>query len=311
MGVHERHYKVKSISYNESYIDAFQPRFENGYVFWFDDNGQERAARVDNLKHHPDGTLIFFNVDRGGEITFEPVRYDVLQPFWNDAYGLEKVCTPLHEGKAYFRPFLCKGNILEAKTFLVGINPATPIYPEDVESRAYAEMLLDYEKFNSFYVTLRKKNGKRGISPTRAGINSFGRWLEEKTGWPVLETNIVAYPTKDEDFLKLEPEYIREKGKQIFRSLLLGLQPKIIVLHGNIVGNFIKILEQEKTSFQTLTTTKKITEMENDLPVIAFTYSSGLEAKVFACRHLSLYRRNSREHEAFKLKLDRFLDGSY
>jgi len=302
-----KHYKVKSIPYNGSYIDAFHPRFENGYVFWFDDSGRERAAKADNLKNGADGSLKFSNADRGEEIIFKPVRYDILPPFWNGTHELEKVCAPIHDGKAYFRPFLCRGNILEAKTFLVGINPATPIFPEDVGLRTYVEMLLSHEKFYSFYVSLRKKRGKRGISHTREGIGSFGRWLEEKTGCPVLETNMIAYPTRNEDSLKLEPEYIWETGKQIFRSLLFGIRPKLIVLHGDIVGHFLNILRQDGITPEILTTAKRITEMEKFMPVLSFTYPDGVRADVAACRHLSRYKMYKAEHESFKQRLGLFL----
>ena len=235
--------------------------------------------------------------------------YKVLPRFWNDAYELEKVCSPPREGKAYFRPFLCRGSIAEAKTFLVGINPATPIYRQDISPELYAEMLLNQDRFLHFYVSHRRKNGKRGLSPTRRGIDNFGHWLEERIGSPIVETNIFAYPTPNKDYLKQEPDYILERGKQIFSSLLFGLKPKYIVLHGNIVEDFLELLAQESVKIEMLAVVSKITDMEQYLPILSFEYPDGQKADVCACRHLSLYQRHKAEHETFKQRLGQYLVG--
>ena len=38
----------------------------------------------------------------------------------------------LGQNLAYLRPYICRRNPYQSKVFLTGINPATPIYPEDV-----------------------------------------------------------------------------------------------------------------------------------------------------------------------------------
>lgn len=44
---------------------------------------------------------------------------------------IREMCIPPDTGKAYYRPFTCRGEIKEDGIFFVGINPATPITPED------------------------------------------------------------------------------------------------------------------------------------------------------------------------------------
>lgn len=55
---------------------------------------------------------------------------------FNDVY--------LGEEYAYLQPYIYRGNSYDARVFLTGINPATPIYPKQVRLDRYIEILKNY-----------------------------------------------------------------------------------------------------------------------------------------------------------------------
>ena len=297
-----KHYKIKAVPDDPSYIDAFSPRFDGRNVFWFDDSGRERAAKAENLRVERDGSWNFWNPKQSESITFMPVEYPILPPFWESTAALKQVCvSPIDDGRAYFRPFLCRGNPDNARTFLVGINPATPIYPHDISLDDYAKLLGNYELFLAYYRDRRGRQGKTGISPTRRGIDSLGKWLENLTSAPVLETNIIAYPTRKASDLKREPDYILQKGSQIFKSLLLGIRPALIVLHGaETIEGFIQVLAETGLAKDALSVNEKKEEFAKKAPLISFCYEDGSLAKVFACRHLRFYGNEGNSYAEFR-----------
>ena len=90
-------------------------------------------------------------------------------------------CVPTQDNKAYYRPFICSGDLSKAYIFLAGINPATQIYPEEMDVDSYVDMLLDYSRFMEFYKSSRLKKGKDEISRTRTGMISFIDYLKKHT----------------------------------------------------------------------------------------------------------------------------------
>lgn len=218
------------------------------------------------------------------------------------------MCIALDEKGVYFRPWICRGNPLESKTFLVGINPATPICSEEIDLDSYVRMLEDSDAFLKFYSERRVKAGKTRISPTRQGIHSFGRWLEEKTQAPVIETNVIAYPTKNVDELSLISDDVIEQGRQIFRRLLMEIRPTLIIIHGaDAVPHFLAVVKEEKLVEESLVIKGKISQMEKDSPILSFTYSTGETATVFACRHLVRYKEKGLSYELFRSKIEEFM----
>jgi len=73
---------------------------------------------------------------------------------------LKKMCEAPNRDKAYYRPLICNGELSNADIFFVGINPATPILQKDLPIDEYVNLILDYEKFISFYKQSRTSKGK-------------------------------------------------------------------------------------------------------------------------------------------------------
>lgn len=60
---------------------------------------------------------------------------------------IRKICQSPAEGKAYYRPIIFKGELKNVDIFFVGTNPATLIYPKDMDIDTYVDLLMDYERF--------------------------------------------------------------------------------------------------------------------------------------------------------------------
>lgn len=61
--------------------------------------------------------------------------------------SLKQMCQAPEFGKAYYRPFVCKGDLSKVNIYFVGINPATPIFPKHMDIDRYVDLLLNYEEF--------------------------------------------------------------------------------------------------------------------------------------------------------------------
>ena len=108
----------------------------------------------------------------------------------------------LGEEYPYLRPYISKRNPYDSKVFLVGINPATPITPMQLNIDEYIGLLKNYEEFMEFYSKSRESQNKSKISRTRMGINSLVNWIEQEFNTGVIETDIFTYPTKNIKELK-------------------------------------------------------------------------------------------------------------
>ncbi len=121
-----------------------------------------------------------------------------------------------------FRPFVCDGDPMQCKAFVVGANPATK---GSCDFWHFWDDEKGFDKVAWFrrYCDERAKNGKP-ISPTRERIAKIvGAASEVK----ILETNLFGVPTGKQAELRRE-----DKQSSIFDFLLSSIAPKVILFHG-------------------------------------------------------------------------------
>lgn len=215
---------------------------------------------------------------------------------------LKELCKPPGEGKAYYRPFVCNGDIKKVDIFFVGINPATPIFPKDMNIDDYVKLLSDYESFINYYKLNRTLKGKNEFSRTRIGMNSFFDSLRSYYNGGILETDVVCYPTPDLRELKKEPKYVIEKGKDIFYKLIVQFKPKLIIFHGkkSVDYGLEVLINNGVISNDNFNLNYKIEEMEKINPLVQFNYMSGGKATIMACRHFMYYGIKGESFETFR-----------
>lgn len=134
----------------------------------------------------------------------------------------------------YLRPFICKGNPYKAKICLVGINPATPLYPNQISLSDYVSILLKYTEFLEYYRTLRVEQGKTQISRTRLGIHNFVNWLETIQDHPIIETDVITYPTANIDGLVNIKHKVLEQSKALFWKVICEFKPRLVIVYGKM-----------------------------------------------------------------------------
>lgn len=212
------------------------------------------------------------------------------------------MCGAPSDNKAYYRPIICKGELSKVDIFFVGTNPATPIYPKDMDLDTYVDLLMDYEKFIEFYKTNRVKNGKQEISRTRIGMNSFLQWLSNNTSAAIAETEVIPYPTENIKLLRKEPAQIIERGKEMFYELLMEFKPRLIIFHGKETVEYAADILTEKgiLSTKSINLDQSIEEIEKQLPLCNFKYDNGKTANIMACRHFMYYGAKGESFKPFR-----------
>jgi hypothetical protein len=144
----------------------------------------------------------------------------------------KNVLKDLTNSDPTLRPFICDGNPVDSKIFIVGINPATQM----------KSSFWDYyqgEKFNKTkwlddYIKHRKEKGKtKTLSPTRSKIeklvqNSFAEYQ-------CLETNVYSKPSSN-----MKDLGDKDKNTDIFNFLIRSVKPKALFIHGKDPAEFIK-----------------------------------------------------------------------
>jgi len=218
---------------------------------------------------------------------------------------LKDMIEPRSPYDAYFRPFIYRGDLKREKIFIVGTNPATPIYPRDIEIDEFIELINNYEDFMSFYSKNRLVNNKSEISRTRQGIRAFGDWIINNSGKTIIETDIITYPTASIKVLKKQPKAIIEKGKNNFFSILTTFKPKTIILYGKkTVKIFSETIEERNIQLSDKINLKiPIEEYEETVPLTSFSYEDNTICKVFACRHFMYYGKTGKSFSRFRNKL--------
>lgn len=222
---------------------------------------------------------------------------------------LKEMCAQSFIDKAYYRPYICNGDINDIGIFCVGANPATPIYPSEMDLGEYIQLLNNYDQFMAYYKTMRGKQGKPEYSRTRVGINSFMSWLRQQTSLAIMETNVNSYPTAKLEQLKREPKEIIEKGRTIFKQLLLSIQPKLIIFHGkDAVMNFCEVVRVAGLrNGIDVDLSNKIEQMEEYMPLTTIKYPDGSIGTVLACRHFMYYGKSGDSFANFRSKIQAVL----
>ncbi|HDR4914376.1 TPA: hypothetical protein QCR52_004905 [Bacillus cereus] len=208
--------------------------------------------------------------------------------------NLVDLVKPNKPGLPYFRPFILHGKPEQIDLFLIGINPATAVYPEKgISVDTWIETLMD----NRYYDAKFSSNGQ-----TRIGIRGFLNYVKRHYPHPLLETNINAFPTPKAKDLKgnLINESVIE-GEIRFKKLFLSFEPSLIILHSqHTTKYFIDFLVKNKfISKREVLKKTPIKLREKQFPHFTFSYSSGKVARVFACRHLKLFGYNGKSFEGF------------
>lgn len=222
---------------------------------------------------------------------------------------LREMCMPPGPGKAYFRPLLCKGRIDHLPIFIVGINPATPIYPNQKGLEEYYNLITNYEAFMKLYSDARVAEGKKPLSKTRESIKSIVEWLSTKTPASIAETNIIPYPTEKAALLKKEPESVLNQGKDIFYRLLMHYQPEILILHGKSTSQmlaellFHKGLVAVNEKDELLATILKMDYSANS-PLAEFNYPDGESCSIVAYKHFKYYGPNGKDSSLFRGRIE-------
>lgn len=226
---------------------------------------------------------------------------------------LMEMCTPPGAGKAYYRPLLCKSQQEKIPVFLVGINPATPIYPEQKNIEEYLNLILNYDEFIKFYKETRKAEGKTELSKTRKSIDTFVEWLSSSTGTAIAETNIIPYPTRNLAQLKKEPEDVWTRGKEIFYQLMMHYQPRILIVHGKTTIHHLTALLINKGLIADIKENEFLNEVlkmdysANSL-LPKFTYPDGKYCTIIAYQHFRYYGPNGENSLRFMGRIEKLID---
>lgn len=222
--------------------------------------------------------------------------------------ALLTLCVSPSPGKAFFRPFLCNGDFSKVKAFIVGYNPATPLFPnEDLTLSEYVAKLQNYDVFIKYLqeYRFRESAGKTRLSRTRPSIIWCREWMEQITGGSVLETNVNAYPTPKAKLLKKEPYEIIEKGRAIFVHNLKHFAPKLLVIHGlETLKEFIGVVFRNGMIKGLPMLPKEISEIQKSGVTFTLNYDNGDIGKVFAGRHLWQRNMYKGEFDQFKSMIE-------
>ena len=150
---------------------------------------------------------------------------------------------------------------------------------------------MNYERFIEFYKIHRIKNGKQEVSRTRTCMNSYLNWLSSNTCAAIAETEVVPYPTESLKLLKKEPNFIIERGKEMFYELLMEFKPRLIILHGKGTIEYANeiLTERGVIPSKSICLDRTIEDMEKQLPLYRFRYQNGKIVNIMACRQYVLW----------------------
>lgn len=210
----------------------------------------------------------------------------------------------IHEKHPYLRPFICKGDPKKSKVFLVGTNPATPIYSSDIPKHEYINLIQDYEKFLDFYSKIRRKKNKPTISRTRQGITSFLQWLKSIHPYPILETDIYTYPTENVEMLDKVNQEIIDFSQKVFVDILKENKPQLVILYGKrTVNSFLQLIKRENWKC-TLNRDEglAVSYLEMNPPFGKITLENH-SIHIVVARHLMYYGKTGDSYGLFKSKL--------
>ena len=169
------------------------------------------------------------------------------------------------------------------KVFIVGYNPATAFRSDYVDYERFIDSLFNrngegcrkfYEEYRKSYVDTTEP------SPSRDKIASK---LKKVGVFSILETNVVCYGAKPKELNLPKHNGGKKLGKEIFRTLVRKIRPKVIILHGK------KVREDFRSAFNlpslpdTPDTKDKYVQIELDLDS-----QLGLRTQLFVIPSLAL-----------------------
>ena len=214
----------------------------------------------------------------------------------------------LGEEYSYLRPYISRRNPYNARVFLVGINPATPITPKQLNIDEYIGLLKNYEKFMEFYSKSRESLNKSKISRTRMGINSLVNWIEQEFNTGVIETDIFTYPTKNVKELNNIDKNILNKSIEKFCEVLLEFQPKIVILYGSLALNeFKKLVISKNKEIKYYSEEEKIECIEEKCPYAKLNIGTK-NVNIIACRHLMYYGNNGNSFKKLRENIKKIIE---
>ena len=214
----------------------------------------------------------------------------------------------LGEEYSYLRPYISKRNPYDSKVFLVGINPATPITPKQLNIDEYIELLTNYKEFMNFYFNSRKQQNKSKISRTRMGINSLVNWIEEEFNVGVVETDIFTYPTRNVKELNNIDKNILNKSVEKFWQVLLEFKPDIVILYGSLALNqFKKLVESKNKEIKYYSEEEKIECIEEKCPYAKLNIGTK-NVNIIACRHLMYYGNNGNSFKKLRENIKKIIE---
>lgn len=214
----------------------------------------------------------------------------------------------LGEEYAYLRPYISRRNPYNARVFLVGINPATPITSKQLNIDEYIGLLKNYEEFMEFYSKSRESQNKSKISRTRMGINSLGNWIEQEFNTGVVETDIFTYPTKNVKELNTIDKNILNKSIEKFWEVLLEFQPDIVILYGSLALNeFKKLVIAKNKEIKYYSEEDKIEDIEEKCPYAKLNIGTK-NINIIACRHLMYYGNNGNSFKKLRKNIKNIIE---
>ena len=214
----------------------------------------------------------------------------------------------LGEEYPYLRPYISKRNPYDSKVFLVGINPATPITPMQLNIDEYIGLLKNYEEFMEFYSKSRESQNKSKISRTRMGINSLVNWIEQEFNTGVIETDIFTYPTKNVKELNNIDKNILNKSIEKFWEVLLEFQPDIVILYGSLALNqFKKLVIAKNKEIKYYSEEEKIECIEEKCPYAKLNIGTK-NVNIIACRHLMYYGNNGNSFKKLRENIKKIIE---
>ena len=144
---------------------------------------------------------------------------------------IQQLTKPLN--RRYPRPWMTKlADPASARVFIVGKNQAKGYPVERVGShQRHMDALFNRNGESSRKLYDEVTGGEP--SPTRLNIEGLTRRLEQRGVSEVLETNVICYSTPMSSDLSL-PRHDggRQRGQEIFRTLLHRIEPAVLVVHG-------------------------------------------------------------------------------
>lgn len=226
---------------------------------------------------------------------------------------LKKLIKPYENDSMhpYYRPYVIRKEQKKYNVFLVGVNPATPIYENEINLDEYVDLLMDYDAFYQEYNRIREKTGKTKISRTRLGINNFVDEIEVLTDATILETNVVPYPTKNIKELKnINPKVI-DYALDLFYKVLMRHSPEVIIVYSKTSLKYLmSVLRKNDIIEDHPPLNQPIKDIENSKGAfLEFTYeNSDKRGMIFVCRHFMYYGKKGNSFEGFKNKVTCYLN---